>query len=392
MSGKTGSGMKVALARYRYSPYGGAERYLDALAAGLLAMGAQVRLLCSAWEGVEAAKVPLERIAVPDLPVTMRLFRFAREVRRWTHRNPEWLLFSLDRVPGAEVYRAGDGCHAEWLLRKRILRPVSWPLDYLRPLHRSYLSLERTMFASERLRAVIANSERGKGEILRRFGVPEEKVRVIYNGVDLGRYHPGRREEAGTSLRKRLGVAENEPVFLFVGSGFERKGVGFLTRAAVNLAGKGARFRVVVVGKGSARRYLREAGEGGKNGGLLFTGPVAGAEEFFHGADAFVFPTIYEPFSNACLEAMAAGLPVITTVVNGVSEILKDGESGFLLEDPADAETLAERMEKLLSSDLRKRMGAKARNVAEAFPLERNLRETLGCLARVWEERALGPW
>jgi UDP-glucose:(heptosyl)LPS alpha-1,3-glucosyltransferase len=124
---------------------------------------------------------------------------------------------------------------------------------------------------------------------------------------------------------------------------------------------------------------------------LLFTGPVAGAEEFFHGADAFVFPTVYDPFSNACLEAMAAGLPVVTTVANGVSEILKDGESGFLLEDPSDTATLSERMEKLLSSDLRRRMGARAREAAEAFPLERNLRETLGCLARVWEERTVGP-
>ena len=145
-------------------------------------------------------------------------------------------------------------------------------------------------------------------------------------------------------------------------------------------------YRVVLVGKGDPSTYVRSAGPA--SGRLLFTGPVAEADDLFLGADVFIFPTVYEPFSNACLEAMAAGLPVVTTTVNGASEVLREGESGFLLEDPLDASALADRMEKLLSSDLRQRMGEQARRVAEAYPVERNTRETLEVLDSAWRTRS----
>lgn len=380
--------MKIALVRYRYSSHGGAERYLDRLAAELSASGAQVRLLSSSWEGGGTTRFPWEKITVPRRPVPLRLWLFAREIRSWAMAHPDWLLFSLERVPGSEVYRAGDGCHAEWLIRKRLLRPSSWWLDSLRPLNRSYLLLERDMFRSPDLRAVIANSKRGKEEIVRHYGVSPEKIIVVYNGVDLSRFPANRKEAARRVLRNRYGIPAETPVFLYVGSGFARKGVGTIVRASARLAGKGRSFRVIVAGKGNPGAYRALAGEAGDR--LIFSGPVREPEDHFLGADAFVFPTVYEPFSNACLEAMAAGIPVVTTRVNGVSEILRDGESGFLLEDPMDDSALADRMEALLSEETRRGMGRDARRDAESLPVERNVEGTLLVLARAWKERTGG--
>ena len=382
--------MRIALVRYRYTPHGGSERYLDSLARGLASAGAEVRILSSSWGSGEPGAVPVETVQVPARPAPLRLLLFARAVRRWGREHPGWLLVSLERVPGAQVYRAGDGCHAEWLSRKRRLHPAAHLLDRLRPLNMAYLSLERAMFASDRLIAVIANSHRGKEEIVRTYGVPEKKIAVIHNGVDLSEFSPERREGAARSLRERYGITPGETIFLFVGSGFARKGVGALVEATVRLARTGAPFRLLVIGKGNARRYLRMAREGGAEGRILFPGPVAGARDHFLGADAFVFPTIYEPFSNACLEAMAAGIPVVTTTVNGVSEVLRDGVSGYLLEDPMDATLIADRMEALLSGALRRRMGEAARRAAESLPRERNVRETASLLARAWEEMLSG--
>ena len=382
--------MQVALVRYRYSPHGGAERYLDALAAGLLEKGSAVKLLASSWEGEGARGIQLERISVFDRPKPLRVCLFSRAVMDWAMRNPDWLLFSLERVPGAEVYRAGDGCHAEWLLRKRVLRPGIWPVDSVRLLNRAYLFLEKRMFLSPKLRMVIANSFRGREEIVRHYGVSPERIAVIYNGVDTSRYPLDRRREAAQSLREMFGIPKNVPVYLFVGSGFTRKGVGCLVEASILLARKGVQFRVIVVGKGPQAPYLRKVRTTSVGDLLIFTGPVPDARIYFLGADAFVFPTLYEPFSNACLEAMAAGLPVITTKVNGASEILEEGSTGFLLEDPVDAPTLADRMEALLAPDVRREMGEKARNVAEGFPTERNARETLECLDRIWREKTGG--
>ena len=114
------------------------------------------------------------------------------------------------------------------------------------------------------------------------------------------------------------------------------------------------------------------------------------ADELFLllGADAFVFPTVYEPFSNACLEAMAAGLPVVTTAVNGASEVLRHGVSGFVVDDPLDDAGIAERMERLLSVDTRRRMGEEARRAASALTPERNTAETLSVLEAAWREKA----
>ncbi|MGZ8449802.1 MAG: glycosyltransferase family 4 protein, partial [Candidatus Deferrimicrobiaceae bacterium] len=225
--------MRVAIARYRYSPHGGGERYLDALAERLRETGADLRILSSSWERAEMSGSSWVPLRVPNRPAPVRLFLFARAVRQWARAHPDWLLFSWERLPGTEVYRAGDGCHAEWLARKRSLRPHAAALDRMRPLHRAHLLLERKMFSSEKLLAVIANSSRGKEEIIRHYGVAGEKIVVIHNGVDLSRFPASEKDRARAALRGRFGIPEEETVFLFVGSGFARKGMGALTDAAI---------------------------------------------------------------------------------------------------------------------------------------------------------------
>ena len=380
--------MRIALARYRYSPHGGAERYLDSLGERLGKAGADVRILSSSWEGAEKTVSSWERIRVPEWPASLRPSRFAVAVNRWARAHPEWLLFSFERLPGAEVVRAGDGCHAEWLSRKQALKaPYAAALDRLRILNRTHIRLERQMFRSKRLLAVIANSARGKEEIVRHYKVPADIISVVHNGVDLSRFPAGMRESARAKLRGRFGISGDETVFLFVGSGFARKGVGALTDAAIAMARAGKRIRILVVGKGNPRPYMNRAAASGAGSALLFLGPVSGAEEFYLGSDAFVFPTVYEPFSNACLEAMAAGLPVVTTGTNGVTEIFRDGDAGFVLADPFDVPALAGRMEELLDPALRMRMGTAAREAAGRVPLEKKVGEILGVLSRAWEKK-----
>jgi len=247
------------------------------------------------------------------------------------------------------------------------------------------------MFRSKDLLAVIANSARGKEEIVRHYGVPPGNIFVVHNGVDLSRFPAANRDEARANLRGRFAIPADETVFLFVGSGFARKGVGALTDAAIALAKSGRRFHVLVVGKGDSRPYIDRTAEAGVGNILRFTGPLGGAEEIYLGSDAFVFPTVYEPFSNACLEAMAAGLPVITTETNGVTDLFADGDAGFVFADPFDVSALAGCMERLLDPALRMRMGAAARRAAELVPLEKKVGEILGVLSGAWERKTGRP-
>jgi UDP-glucose:(heptosyl)LPS alpha-1,3-glucosyltransferase len=127
---------------------------------------------------------------------------------------------------------------------------------------------------------------------------------------------------------------------LFVGSGFQRKGLYFLIRALPLLL-KETEVRLLIVGQGNRRKAVRLARGLGVENRLNFTGPVPDAAHYYRQADLFVLPSIYEPFSSACLEAMSFGLPIVTTAMNGASEDIIEGRNGFIVEDPSETVSLA---------------------------------------------------
>jgi len=132
---------------------------------------------------------------------------------------------SHERIPCAEVYRAGDGVHATWLEQRARVLP-GWRAWAMRnnPYHRYLLHTERALFESPGLRAVICNANMVRDDILSRFAIDEARIEVIYNGVDTCRFHPRLRHRRN-ALRVTLGLPGAPPLLLFVGSGFERKGL-----------------------------------------------------------------------------------------------------------------------------------------------------------------------
>ncbi|HEX9900316.1 MAG TPA: glycosyltransferase family 4 protein, partial [Candidatus Methylomirabilis sp.] len=137
------------------------------------------------------------------------------------------------------------------------------------------------------------------------------------------------------------------------------------------------RLRVWVVGKGSLRRYRSQTARLGITDRVHFAGPVADPERWMAAADLFVLPTLYDPFANTCLEALASGLPVITTTANGAAEILEERRTGAAISDPRDVVGLADRIEEFLRPARRGERAAAARAGAEAFPLEGHVQQVL---------------
>jgi UDP-glucose:(heptosyl)LPS alpha-1,3-glucosyltransferase len=197
----------------------------------------------------------------------------------------------------------------------------------LNPLHHTILWLERQTYSPACTGRIIANSHRGKEEIVRHYAFPGECIDVVLNGVDAERFRPGARKSDG------------EFILLFVGSGFERKGLEFSIRVLPHLPGH---VRLRVAGKGKREPYLRLAEKLGVRNRLEFLGGVARIEDVYAQGDLLLHPAMYEPFSNACLEALACGLPVVTSRINGASEVLTVGQDGSIVEDPGDMTALAE--------------------------------------------------
>ncbi len=367
--------MRIALVRQRYAAGGGAEGYVARLLESLSAAGHEAHLFAHRWTGVPPG-VTIHRVPVVPAPAFLRILSFAWTTRRMTRRGTFDLVHSLDRTLSPDVYRAGDGCHRAWLDRRRAVEanPLRL-LDGVNPMHRSLLFLERRLFQGG-CRCVIANSRMVQEEIRRYYGTPRARIRVLYTGVDLARFRPARSPGERAEARRALGIATEGPVVLFAGSGFQRKGLRFLLEAMSRLRLVSG-LRLWVLGKGNVGRARLQAERLGILDRVHFPGVVTDPERWMAAADLFVLPTIYDPFSNACLEAMACGLPVATTRANGVAEIMEEWRTGAILADPRDVAGLADRMAELLDPLRREERSAAARACAEGFPAEEHLKQML---------------
>jgi len=141
-------------------------------------------------------------------------------------------------------------------------------------------------------------------------------------------------------------------------------------------------WRVVVVGKDAPGSYRALAERLGCGERVRFVGAVPDVLPAYAAADVYVHPTWYDPCSLVVLEAMACGLPVLTTRCNGASELMEDGRSGLLVDSPADTDALAAALRRLLDVDLCRVIGAAARRAVEPYTLERNFREMMAVFER----------
>src|SRR6267143_5051506 len=357
--------MRVALVRQRYSADGGAERFIERALAALGKQGVTVTVLAREWIGDPRSVVRCDPFHVGRV---WRDWSFARAVCREVARRPFDLVQSHERIACCDIYRAGDGVHAQWLHNRGAALGALGRLGLaLNPYHRYTLAAERRLFESPRLRAVICNSRMVRDEIRAHFGTPEAKLHVIYNGVDLQSFHPRLREAYRSTMRQKLGIPQYVPVHLHVGSGFERKGVFRLIEALARSRQPDA--HLVIVGRDKAQaRAERLASSRRIASRVHFAGVQEDTGPWYGAADAFVLPTLYDPFPNAALEAMACGLPVITTPQCGAAELIEEGANGMTC-DALDAASLAGFLGRLDPARARD-MGMRARETAARFGLD----------------------
>ncbi|MBC7804233.1 MAG: glycosyltransferase family 4 protein [Candidatus Parcubacteria bacterium] len=363
--------MRVALVRQRYNPFGGAERFIERALPALERAGAEVTLIARSWQS-PAAGWEARQVLFADPPYAGNLWRdrsFARAARKLWERCGFDLVQSHERIAGCDVYRAGDGVHAQWL---EIRRAAAGPLERLgialNPYHRYVCDEERRMFQHPQLRAVICNSQMVRDEIGRRFELAPEKLHLVYNGVDLEHFHPRLRASLRAAARAELGVAPAETMFLFVGSGFARKG---LDAAIVALASCGNMpYRLVVAGRDRhAARFAALAAASGLGERVQLVGGRDDVRPLYAAADCFILPTRYDPFPNTVLEALAMGLPAIVGRRSGAAESLRHGEIGWICE-PEDPAGLAQLMH--AAADAARAGGASSacRAAAECFGMD----------------------
>lgn len=368
--------MRLALIKKRFSFHGGAERYLQTLIKNFKKAGHEIHVFANKWSNEEG--IIFHKINILSFGSFLSTITFNRNVKKALKKKvgPDCII-SFERTTCQDIYRAGDGCHAEWLEIRSKTEPFYKRLSFkINPLHISLLNLEKNLFSNTGL--IVANSKMVKEQIIRYYAVPDERITIIYNGVDLKRFTPENKDNSRDTLRKNFGISEDSKTLLFVGSGFERKGLKTLIDSIPLL--KKDDFKVMVIGKGNAKKYKILAERQSISEKIIFLKPQKKIEKFYAAADLFILPTLYDPFSNAALEAMASGLPVITTKNNGVAELIESGHEGFVLNDIFDPRELADKIYLTLGN--LKAMGEKARRKAEKYPIESAAEEFIGILNR----------
>ena len=361
--------MKIALIRQRYNPFGGAERFVARAMTALAAQNVEMTLLARDWLGAEGAAGEARMIPCDPFYIgrVWRDWGFARSVCAALKSHSFDLVQSHERIACCDIYRAGDGVHRQWLAnRSRAAGLFGRIALALNPYHLYTKAAEKRLFESPRLRAVICNSNMVKEEVRRYFGLAEDKLHVIYNGVDLDAFDPALRAAWRTRKRAEFGISDSTMVFLFVGSGFARKGVPQLLRAMTGVRGA----HLVVVGEDRELvRMQAKAGDMKLGSRVHFAGAQENVKPWYGMADCFVLPTLYDPFPNAALEAMACGLPLVTTSQCGAAEFIESGVEGYICRDALDVVELARCLNLAAAPGQAERMGVAARRRVESCGL-----------------------
>lgn len=336
----------------RFLPHGGGvESVAWQVAQALARAGDEITVV--AREAEPCAAVRIVRVPVASRWQPLRVLGFSRGAARAAPRASHDVVHSFSRTREQDLFRAGGGSHADYL--ERAYGPLARSVRRLSPRHRVLLGIEARVFADD-TQTIHCSSGLVRDDVARRYGVPDRRLVVLPNGVDLARFHPRLRDER-SRLRAELGAGD-ELLWLFLGSGFARKGLDTALDALARTQGT-----LLVAGRDDPRRWRAHAEARGVASRVRWLGERRDVESLCAAADALLLPTRYDAFANASLEAAASGLPVVTSASNGAAAVL--GAGAIVVARADDAAAFAEALDALLDPGTRRMRGEAARAAAE---------------------------
>ncbi|HWY09098.1 MAG TPA: glycosyltransferase family 4 protein [Candidatus Acidoferrales bacterium] len=273
--------------------------------------------------------------------------------------------------------------HSELRLRDA---PVSrWPILIHRILYyRLIMALENRVYRNPRVN-LAAVSQLTANELTRHFA--RQDVSVIPNAVDLARFNLPERLRRREEARKLLQLSEDELVLLLVGNDWKKKGLAPLLTSIAAI--QHIPLRLLVVGRDDRAPFLEQIQRLHLDGCVLFPEPSSDIMKFYAAADLYAGPSLHDSFALPPIEAMACGLPVITSVTNGGSQIITEGFDGFVLSDPQDSVALSQLIARLYEQhELRRSVGEKAALTVKSYTWQRNAEETFQFLLETLHRKA----
>ena len=351
--------MNIYIFYKNYQIYGGQEKFIYNLSHYLADKGHKITVYAQKIKDNPTNKnIEVKKIFIPPMPRGFRMLAFAvfsylvaSKIKRV---EPDSCIFGFGKTFCQDIYRSGGGVHLYYF--KRAVLKNSTGLGRLAYRLKKYLSfshwitifIESLTFRNKKTRAFIVPSNFVKEQLTGIYHVDEDKIIVVRNGVDLSRFYFS--EEEKKALRKKLNIGDNVIAFCFVSTNHRLKGLQFLLRSLKILKDKGYEFRLVVAGSGDDNYFLKLIKRLDLEDCVIWLGKRGDIENVYRACDVLVYPTLFDAASSVVLEAMACGLVPLASRYNGTTEVIKEGENGFVIKDPTDLDEIAERLEYILKN------------------------------------------
>ena len=385
--------MKIGIVIEHFNPRrGGAETYTAGLVESLAASGHEVSVITEDWSAVPAG-VKMVPVRPRGVTAAGRCLSFATEASEAALSGGFDVVHSMARIMALSVFQPHGGVTKAAVARSLASSESQWERGlrkaarWLNTKSDMLLEIEEIIYSETPLPRFVAVSNIVASDMMRYYGVPASKIDVVYNGVDVCRFRPENRQAFRQVTRERFGIGDADVLLLLVAHNYRLKGADVFIRAVAAMRAEGhERVRGLIVGGRDFAAYERLARKLGAGDRVSFSAATDDIERVYAAADVYLHPTYYDPMSLVVLEAMAAGLPVITTRYNGASEIMSEGVEGFSVAEPRDLPAIVAGLGQLVDDARRRDMGAAARALAERFPLERNFEGIMAVYAKAVEE------
>jgi UDP-glucose:(heptosyl)LPS alpha-1,3-glucosyltransferase len=369
--------MNIALVIFRGEEHrGGAERYTADIAAELAWRGHSVDLISTRF-GREISGVNFVPIAAKSPTRAGRYLQFLKNLEGHFAGKKYDLIHSMLPIRRCDIYHPHSGMAAAALqthlaAQNAAARALGGLANRLNRKRRLYAEVENKLIHGPDRPVILCLSDYVKKMVLQYYPDIGGQLIKLFNGTDLNTFDPAEHVAARTTIRRKFEIATETPVALMIAQHFERKGIGELIAATAKIA-KQSPISVLIVGKDDPARSRQLAQKLGVEKNIIFAGQTTQSADFYAAADFFVLPTRHDSCSLVVLEALAMGVPVISTAFNGACEIMTEAKHGHILPDPADVDALAAAITNLLNPEVRREMSDACMALRPALSFETHM-------------------
>ena len=390
--------MRLAVNYQRVDPSkGGAETYVVDLCRSLIQAGHEVDLYAESWrDDVLPPEVRRIKVDAPGRTKTARILAFGRNSEIALANANHDCSVGFINTWGTDVLIPQGGVHGGSLEANSKRHPAGWRRSLyllgkqLNPKFWAYRAIEKKQFDPARETHYVAVSEMVKGHLQRFHDVPKSRIHVIPNAIDPDRLHVDQPGAVRCGLRAKLGIAPDDLVGLFVGHNFWLKGLKPLLRTLAHRKATNPRatpLTLLVCGGGALAPFRRMVRDLNLVEEVRLLGFFPEIKACFWASDFFVSPTYYDPCSLVVFEALACGLPVITTACNGAGELMTDGEQGYVITAPDAIGELATAIDHMADRAKRLAMSEKARLLGREQSFDNHVSRLIRLFEKVAESK-----